>query len=124
MALDDESVQILGQIAAIAGSYGLYEESEAIVSGLRAISPDDENFLILHAMSCISGDRLNQAKSILTDEVLAKNPTNLLAQSLLGLVYHLKKDMAARDTAIQEPLDAGEVADEDAFAIASELKNS
>ena len=121
MAIDNEVMHILGAAASVAASFGLTKPADEIVSALRELSPEDENVKMLHAMTCIQGNEFDRAKSILTDEVLAANAENLQAKSLLGLVHHLQKNMAERNSVLQAVLDAADGADDDAVAIAKEL---
>ena len=124
MALDDEAIQILGKTALLAGSFGLSEQAGSIAAALREVSPGNEDIKVLHATACLQANEFDKAKAILLGEVLAENPENTQAKSLLGVAYHFLQQPAERDKVLQEIIDAGDEADEDAIAIAKELMNS
>ncbi len=124
MALDDETLQILGKAASLAGSYGLKKQAAEITAALREVSPDDEDMKFLHAATCFQAQDTGKAKAILLDEILAKNPDNSSAKALLGVIYEVEGKTAERDHVLKEVIAAGEAAGEEATAIANELLNS
>ncbi|MEM6546628.1 MAG: hypothetical protein AAF713_02670 [Pseudomonadota bacterium] len=104
--MDDETLQIIASASHLASVTGQEKESFELVECLRVAVPDDETVETLRASAFIFASRFDEGEKILRDNVLAKNPENWRAKSLLGIALHGSGRATERDRVLQEVIDA------------------
>ena len=122
MSIDQDTLDILSQSAVLAGQFGLTKEADTIVAAVTAVSPDDENAIILKAAMQLNTHRYDDAVKTLHDGVLARNPDNTAAKAMLAMTFHVSGRQADYERLRQEVVDAND--DAEAIKLVTSLTQS
>ncbi len=113
MELTKDQILLLGNLAFVGNNHGMVKASRSVFMGLEAYKPDNPWIKLGLATSLLQADQSEEARAILENDVLPKQPDNAIAKVYLALAY---RSMSKKDRArelFQEVLDQKD-ADENA----------
>lgn len=120
MELDEAIVKLLGELAFIAGGYGMIAESSVIVDGLQKVRPGSAQPYLIQAMTQLNASRADEAERVLRENALTLEPDSSMAKALLGVALHMQGRLRERDDILSKVISSGDE-DEHALNIAKDL---
>ena len=92
MRFQPKELELLVNVAFVAGAQRMLKEVQEITSTVRVLQPENRNVAICQAIAWLRTGGVPQAEEILREQILAHDPENSDARSLMSLVHYLKGD--------------------------------
>ncbi len=89
MRIEEDFIRKLSYSGGLASFYGLHENAQKILEGVRILRPENIYASIGLAMTKINAYQLDEAIEILQDWVLKIDPENIFAKCYLGMALKL-----------------------------------
>ena len=105
--LDQEIVELLAEIAFVAGDSGLVSQVDTIAEGLQAARPDSEHPFVIQAYARLGARDPAGAEDILRRRALPLAPDSDGVNTILGLALHMAGKRAERDRVLAPLAAAG-----------------
>lgn len=121
MKIRDNFVGVLANTGTLASFYGLHENAQVILEGVRAVRPDNHYASISLAVTKINAYLLNEAIVILRDWVLKIDPGSLAAKCYLGLALKYSGHNHEGDGLLREVIETADDDDINEKRLAKEL---
>ncbi|MGB0846224.1 MAG: tetratricopeptide repeat protein [Thiolinea sp.] len=102
MNVTTELLQLLSEVGYMACFRGDSERSQVIMDGVDAVGEEQAPIKMGLAIAKIYAGDLDNAVSILRDDVLAKEPEHMSAKCFLGIALNLKGDQDQASTLFEE----------------------
>ena len=97
MAIDNQTLRLLGAASFIAASFNLKDSADKIAGALVAALPNDPEAHVVDAVAKLRTRRPDACASILRDKVLAKHPDHASAKAYLVLAHDMMGNKGERD---------------------------
>lgn len=101
---DSAVVELLAEVAFIAGDSGMIEQVDSICEGLQAMRPDSEQPFIIQAYARLGARDALAAEKIIREKALPIAPNSEEALSMLGLALHMAGKRRERDELMAQVL--------------------
>lgn len=107
MNVSTELLQLLSEVGYMACFRGDNDNSQIIMDGVDAVGEEQAPIKMGVAISKIYAGDLDNAISILRDDVLAKEPDHMSAKCFLGIALNLKGEQSQATVLFQEVAEKG-----------------